>query len=212
MVSYNRFQNFVLADSLSGRGSQALALSAWGDMQGYYGVGLYGFQDTLLSQVGNQVYGKCYIEGAVDFIFGQHARTWIDSSDIRVSAGGTITASGRPSSSDVSYYVINKSSISASGGSSAGSGSVYLGRPWGQYARVCFQNTAMSSVINSAGWSIWNPGDPRTSGVSFQEYGNTGSGASGSRASFSTKISNPISIATILGGSYTNWVDISYLG
>ncbi len=195
-----------------GKGSQALALSAWGDEQGYYGVGLYGYQDTLLSEIGNQVYGKCFIEGAVDFIFGQHARMWIDSSDIRVTAGGgAITANGRASSSDVSYYVINKSSVSAAQGTSVSSGSVYLGRPWSEYARVCFQDTVLSSIIAPAGWEIWSPSLPNTGYVTFQEYGNTGSGASGTRASFSSKLSSAISISTILGSSYTNWVDSSYL-
>jgi pectinesterase len=197
---------------LSGEGSQALALSAWGDEQGYYGVGLYGYQDTLLSEIGNQVYGKCFIEGAVDFIFGQHARMWIDSSDIRVTAGGgAITANGRPSSSDVSYYVINKSSVSAAQGASVSSGSVYLGRPWSEYARVCFQDTVMSSIIAPAGWEIWSSSSPNTADVTFEEYGNTGSGASGTRASFSSKLSSPISISTILGSSYASWVDMSYL-
>jgi pectinesterase len=99
-----------------GKGSQALALSAWADQQGYYGCGLSGYQDTLLAQIGNQAYGKCYIEGAVDFIFGQHAVAWFDQCDIRITAaGGAITADGRPSSSDPSYFVINKSSISTSG-------------------------------------------------------------------------------------------------
>jgi pectinesterase len=198
--------------SIPGSGSQALALSAYGDQQGYYGVGLYGYQDTLLSETGNQVYAKCYIEGAIDFIFGQHARAWIDGSDIRIASGGkTITASGRPSSSDVSYYVINKSSISAAQSASATAGSIYLGRPWAEYARVCFQNTIMSNVINSTGWNVWQSTDPRTAHVTFQEYGNTGAGASGTRASFAAKLSSALSISTILGSSYSSWVDTSYL-
>jgi pectinesterase len=155
------------------------------------------------------VYGKCFIEGAVDFFFGKHARMWIDSSDLRVTAGGgAITANGRASSSDVSYYVINKSSVSAAQGASVSSGSVYLGRPWSEYARVCFQNTALISIIASAGREVWSSSSPNTAYVTFQEYGNTGSGA---RTSFSSKLSSPISISTILGSSYTSWVDSSYL-
>jgi len=158
------------------------------------------------------VYGKCYIEGAVDFIFGQHARIWIDSSDIRVSAGGgAITANGRASSSDVSYYVINKSSVAASGSSTAGTGTVYLGRPWSEYARVDFQNTVLSAIINSAGWEVWSSSLPNTADVTFQEYGNTGTGASGTRASFATTISSAVTISTILGSTYTSWVDSTYL-
>lgn len=150
--------------------------------------------------------------GAVDFIFGQHARIWIDSSDIRVSAGGgAITANGRASSTDVSYYVINKSSVAASSSSTAGSGTVYLGRPWSEYARVDFQNTVLSNIINSAGWEVWSSSEPNTGDVTFQEYGNTGAGASGTRASFSTKLSSAVTISTILGSTYTGWVDTSYL-
>jgi pectinesterase len=211
LAENTKFYNINIKNTY-GEGSQAIALAAYNTQQGYYGVGLYGYQDTLLAQIGNQVYGKCYIEGAVDFIFGQHARAWIDSSDIRVSAGGgAITANGRASSSDVSYYVINKSSVSASTSSTAGSGTVYLGRPWSEYARVCFQNTVLGAIINSAGWEVWSSSTPNTEDVTFQEYGNTGTGASGTRASFSTKSSAAISISTILGSTYTSWVDTSYL-
>lgn len=194
-----------------GSGSQAIALAAYNSQQGYYGVGLYGYQDTLLAQTGTQVYGKCYILGAVDFIFGQHAIAWFDQCDIRVSAPGTVTANGRASSSDVSYYVINKSSVSAATSSTAGTGTVYLGRPWSEYARVCFQNTVLSAVINGAGWEIWSTSTPNTADVLFEEYGNTGTGASGTRASFSTKLSSALSISSILGSSYSSWVDTSYL-
>jgi pectinesterase len=194
-----------------GSGSQAIALSAYNTNQGYYGVGLYGYQDTLLAETGNQVYAKCYIQGAVDFIFGQHARAWITNSDIRVSAGGgCITANGRSSSSDVSYYVIDSSTVAATSGASVSSKSVYLGRPWSEYARVCFQETSLSSIINSAGWTEWSTSEPNTADVTFQEYDNTGTGASGTRASFSTKLSSAITISTILGSDYTNWVDTSY--
>jgi len=195
-----------------GPGSQAIALSAYNTNQGYYGVGLYGYQDTLLAETGNQVYGRCYIQGAVDFIFGQHARAWITKSDIRVSAGGgCITANGRSDSSDVSYYFIDQSTVAAASGSSVGSGTVYLGRPWGEYARVCFQKTSLSALINSAGWTEWSTSGPNTEYVTFQEDGNSGAGASGTRASFSTELSSAITISTILGSDYANWVDASYI-
>jgi pectinesterase len=67
---------------------------------------------------------------------------------------GTITASGR-SSDDSGYYVINNSTIAAASGQSVTSGSYYLGRPWRDYARVIFQLTSMTDVINSAGWEEW---------------------------------------------------------
>jgi pectinesterase len=167
MSANTKFYNINIENTYM-EGSPAIALCAYNTQQGYYGVGLYGYQDTLLSEIGAQVYGKCYIEGAVDFIFGQYAQTWIDNTDIRVSGPGSITANGRFSSSDSSYYVINKSSVDTAQGASVSPGSVYLGRPWSEYTRVCFQNTVLSEVINSTGWDEWSSSLPNTEYVTFQ--------------------------------------------
>jgi pectinesterase len=59
------------------------------------------FQDTVLAETGNQFYSHCYIEGAVDFIFGQHARAFFHKSTIASVAAGAITAIGPSGSSDV---------------------------------------------------------------------------------------------------------------
>lgn len=66
-----------------GKGSQAVALSAYAD-SGYYGCAFTGFQDTVLSNVGYQLYSSCLIQGATDFIFGQQASSWFEKCDIRV--------------------------------------------------------------------------------------------------------------------------------
>ncbi|ESZ91885.1 putative Pectinesterase [Sclerotinia borealis F-4128] len=195
-----------------GKGSQAIALAAYNTEQGYYGVGLYGYQDTLLTQTGNQVYAKCYIEGAVDWIFGQHSVAWFDGSVIAASAGGgCITANGRASSSDPSFYVINKCTITTSSSSTAGSKTVYLGRPWTEYARVAYQKSSLGSIIESAGWSEWSTSAPRTGDVLFAEYDNSGPGASGTRASFASTYSTAYTISGVLGSSYSSWVDTTYL-
>ena len=49
----------------------------------------------------------------------------------------------------------------------------------------------------------------RTDHVTFAEYNNSGDGAAGSRASFSTKLSAPVSINTVLGT--TSWIDSQFL-
>lgn len=125
---------------------------------------------------------------------------------------GWVTASGR-SSDDAGWYVINKSRVGAAPGNSVKDGAYYLGRPWRNYARVVFQQTEMSKVINAAGWSVWNEGNERTDKVYFAESGNTGGGASGSRAPFSKKISSPVKIETVLGAGYASakYVDAKYL-
>lgn len=73
---------------------QNLAISAQADNQGYYGVQFIGYQDTVLAQVGHQLYAKCLIVGVVDFIFGQKSHAWFEGVDIRTFDAGYITASG----------------------------------------------------------------------------------------------------------------------
>ena len=124
---------------------------------------------------------------------------------------GFIVASGR-TSSEAGYYVLDHCSIAAKSGASVPKGAYYLGRPWGNYARVAVQSTTISNVVNADGWHIWNTGDERTDHVSFGEYGNTGDGAAGNRK-FGTKLSNPVAITDVLGSGYASavYVDKAYL-
>ncbi|KAL0259332.1 hypothetical protein SLS55_005068 [Diplodia seriata] len=204
----------VNVENTRGSGSQAVALSAYAaGNHGYYGVKLTGFQDTLLAQQGTQVYANSYIEGATDFIFGQQAVAWFENVDIRVASAslGYVTANGRDSDSNPSYYVINNSNVAAADGASVSEGAIYLGRPWRNYARVVFQNTALADIINAAGWMEWSSSDARTDAVTFGEYGNTGDGASTSgRADFSEQLSAAVSISDVLGSDYADWVDSAY--
>ncbi|KAJ4396657.1 hypothetical protein N0V93_000878 [Gnomoniopsis smithogilvyi] len=197
-----------------GEGSQAIALSAYAD-SGYYACQITGYQDTVLAETGYQLYAQSYIEGATDFIFGQYSPAWFEECDIGVLAAseGTITANGRVGSSGTSYYVFNSCSIAAASGQTVADGAYYLGRPWTEYARVVFQYTTMTDVINSAGWIEWSSSEPNTEDVLFGEYGNAGAGASGTRASFAEELSAAISIDTILGSSYTSagYYDASYM-
>ncbi|KAK2037920.1 pectinesterase [Colletotrichum somersetense] len=208
-----KLYNVNVANSY-GPGSQAVALSAYAD-SGYYGCQFTGFQDTVLSQSGNQLYSKCLIQGATDFIFGQLAMSWFEKCDLRlVSASvGYITANGRQSASDNSYYVFNSCTIAAAAGNNVPAGAYFLGRPWAQFAQVVFQRTSMSDAINSAGWSKWNTGDERTSNVLFGEYQNMGIGSQGTRASFSKKLDSAVPISSILGNSYTSagYYDAAYM-
>ncbi|ROW11995.1 hypothetical protein VPNG_05195 [Cytospora leucostoma] len=194
--------------NLWGEGAQAIALSAYNTSQGYYGVGLYGSQDTLLAEVGNQIYANSYIEGMTDFIFGEHARAWITNSTIASNGYGWLTASGRPSDSDVSWYVITDSVITTAEGADVEEGSVYLGRPWRDHARVTFQRNELSSIINETGWGIWSESAPQTDHVTFQEFRNYGPGAGiKERASYSSQRNSSLEIGQILGSDYKEWVD-----
>lgn len=63
---------------------------------------------------------------------------------------------------------------------------------------MVFQNTVLSSVVNSAGWEVWSSSSAQSGDFLFAEYGNTGAGASGTRASFAIKLGAAL---TISGGA-----------
>ncbi|KAJ6614562.1 pectinesterase [Mycena sp. CBHHK59/15] len=216
-----------------GPGSQAIAISQYGTRVGLYASGFFGYQDTLYANAGTQVFLKGYIEGAVDFIFGRGGLAYFGGNTIAVSGPGCITASGRESNDsgscedfkitfnriwlDVHTDVFNQNTIVlASDAASGTSGKIYLGRPWGDYAKVIFKNTVITAPMNKALWSIWNTGDERTDHVLFAEFDTAGSGASGaSRPNFATVLSASAaasySISSAVGSDYASWVDSVYL-
>ncbi|KAG4034246.1 hypothetical protein MFRU_003g02190 [Monilinia fructicola] len=191
---------------------QNLALSSYATNVGFYATQFWGFQDTVLAEAGYQLYAKCLIVGAIDFIFGEKALAWFEKNDIRTISNGAITASGRASDSVDSWYVINNSNIDRLN-SSIPAGQNTLGRPWRDYARAVFQNSYLGDNIKAAGWEQWSTSTANTDHVTFGEYNNYGPGASGTRASFSTKLSSAIDITTVLGADYTRefYYDASYM-
>lgn len=88
-------------------------MTANGNKQGYYGCSFKGYQDTLYAKAGTQYYSNCYVEGAVDYIFGD-AAAWFGECTIASNGGGAITAMSRETTSDASWYVFDHSTVSFS--------------------------------------------------------------------------------------------------
>lgn len=203
-----RVYNLNLANT-AGDVGQALAVNVNATNNGFYGVNFTGYQDTILSDKGRQLYANCYISGAIDFIFGRYAQSWFDGCDIESIGPGYITASGRDSDESSAFYVFNNAKVTGT----AGKGSTYLGRPWRPYARVVFQNSDLSDAVNPAGWTDWN-GSNATDHVYFKEFQNTGAGAELSqRVGYSGVLDDAVKITDILGENFEKeaWIDASYL-
>lgn len=191
---------------------QVLAVSAYKHNQGFYACQFWSYQDTVLTQEGNQLYPKTYVSGAVDFIFGMQAIAWFEKCDIRTVGPGCVTASGRYEDSDPALYVFNQCTVDGDDGFSYN----YLGRPWRNYSRDVFQDSYLGPVINPAGWSIWDPGNDQKNHVFYGEYHNYGPGSileEDPRANFSQELRKPLTIHEIFGRDFTNeWrVDIEYM-
>lgn len=128
---------------------------------------------------------ECFIQGSIDFIFGNGRSLYrviyecinsfcrrykliniieivltslylsiqdctLNSVAKAVSKGEQyITAQGRMFPENNTGFVFVNCKIE-------GSGYVYLGRAWGQYARVIFSKTTMSDIIATEGWNDWD--------------------------------------------------------
>lgn len=168
--------------------SQAVAVKVTGDRAVFRHVRLLGAQDTLYAAsdkcmdgrspctVMRQYFADCYIEGHVDFIFGD-AKAVFERCEIRSIphlAGGYLTAQSRSKPEQDSGYVFNRCRLTADPGVE----NVYLGRPWRSYSTVIFMNTAMGAHIVPAGWSEWKGAPtPRLPTATYAEFRSSGPGA-----------------------------------
>jgi pectinesterase len=122
-----------------------------------------------------QYYENCYICGDVDFIFGASTAVFnkceIFSKDRKMNVNGYITAASTPEDVNFGYVFIDCKLTSE-----AAPNTVFLGRPWRDYAAVTFINCWMGEHIIKEGWHNWNrPGVEEK--VRYQEYGSNGPGA-----------------------------------
>ncbi|KAI9042338.1 putative pectin methylesterase [Aspergillus affinis] len=187
-----------------GAGAQAVALSAKGDRMGFYACQFIGYQDTLYAKDGTQYYKNCYIEGAVDYIFGA-ASAYLSTCTIISTGKGFITAMSRQLESDPAWYAFDSCTISAAPGlEDELAGKVYLGRPWRVLARVIYQNSELSGIINEAGWTTMAEGATPL----FYEYGNRGEGADTGKRVWESEIDGEVAREVVLGEDWEEWVDI----
>lgn len=170
------------------QGSQALALLVNGDRAVFHNVRLLGNQDTVFTgskgcstntqgcRVARQYFSDCYVEGNVDFIFGD-GKTVFDHCTIHSTPhnGGFITAQSKHYPEEDSGYVFNRCTLTADPDVN---GNVYLGRPWRPSATVIYLHTEMDDKIAPAGWSEWHPGETHSLDTAYYaEFDSTGPGA-----------------------------------
>lgn len=170
--------------------SQAVALSISADRAVLRNVRLLGAQDTLYAVSkkptlpSRQYYKDCYIEGHVDFIFG-NALAFFDRCHLHIIErnGAFITAHSRTADSETTAYVFDHCRLTT-----AGEGSYYFGRAWRPYAQVIFLDTRIDGRIHPEGWREWTPGKTETYATAhFAEYNSSGPGADVSQRVFWAK-------------------------
>lgn len=136
---------------------QAVALVNEPDQVIFYQVSFKGYQDTLYAKSGRQYYLNVYIEGVVDFIFGNGGPAFFENSTIHSlarSTGVISTQKGYNTSSSalITYgFVFYQNTFTYENGVPAGS--VDLGRPWDQQAAIAYIQNTFDIHISSRGWT-----------------------------------------------------------
>jgi len=192
------FQNDAGSGSEVG---QALALYVDGDRNYFEDCALLGHQDTLFTAplpekemqpggfkgpgeskpriMGRQCYRNCYINGDVDFIFGsaiayfEHCVIFsrmregkkITTPGERVTCG-YVTAASTPAGEPFGY-VFKDCKLE----SDCPPDSVYLGRPWREYAKTVFLHCELGAHIRSEGWNDWKKPHGHFFYAEYQSYG-----------------------------------------
>ncbi|CAH7685548.1 pectin lyase fold/virulence factor [Phakopsora pachyrhizi] len=183
----------------AGKDKQAVAVTADGDRQIYKGCKFDSYQDTLYVRSTASYFDRCSISGGVDFIFGAGS-AWFEKCTIGIKPSpnngiSTITAQKRERGGN-SWFVFNGCKVVGLGNLKIGS--VFLGRPWSEYASVAFQFCFLPDLINPEGWMEWQPSDPKTQHVEFLEYRNSGAGSLGQRK-YGTQARRAFTIDEVLG-------------
>jgi pectin methylesterase-like acyl-CoA thioesterase len=168
-------------------GTQAIALAISADRAVLRSVRMLSGQDTLYlsskSCVGEQgpctparqYLADCYVEGHVDFIFGD-AKAYFSNCEIHGLAHSNVmyTAQSKHYADEDSGYVFDHCKLTADPGAKR----IILGRPWRPYSTVVFLNTDIQAPLEPAGWSEWHPGETHSLETSYYaEFQSVGPGA-----------------------------------
>jgi pectinesterase len=169
----------ITFENTAGNTGQAVAAAVRADKAVFKHCRFLGHQDTLFADYGRQYYVDSYIEGGVDFIFG-NATAVFDHSEIRANGPGYLTAQSRTSPEQTTGYVIIDSKVTSgieerveSDADPAARATISLGRPWRPYSRVVYIDTELPAKVIPEGWNAWGktPGTPLAYYAEFHDSG-----------------------------------------
>jgi pectinesterase len=100
----------ITFENAAGNTGQAVAVADRGDRSIFKHCRFLGHQDTLFADYGRQYYVDSYIEGGVDYIFGNAAAVF-DRDELHSNGPGFITAQSRTAPDQPTGYVILNSKV-----------------------------------------------------------------------------------------------------
>ncbi|MGB6200136.1 MAG: pectinesterase family protein [Candidatus Acidiferrales bacterium] len=199
--TFNTATVFVEADNVSldhmtitngftpgGGHGQAVALAVNGDRDTFRFIRFHGNQDTLFAAskycygdygpcvAARQYFADCFIDGNIDFIFGDSVAVF-ERCELHGNAPGNVmfTAQDKHSTDQESGYVFDHCTLTADPRTQ---GIVALGRPWRPHASVVYLHTRIDANVIPAGWEEWPRfGVPSLPVAYYAEFDSTGPGA-----------------------------------
>ncbi|MCO5609506.1 hypothetical protein L7F22_063734 [Adiantum nelumboides] len=166
-------------------GRQAAAFRISGDMAAFYECGFVGGQDTLCDDQGRHYFENCFIQGSIDFVFG-NARSLYNRCELNSIAQsyGSVAAQDRQSLDDNTGFVFVNCKIT-------GSGPIYLGRAMGPFSRIIFAYSQFDNIVDPRGWDDWDHDTTKDGTVYYGQYKCDGPGADESqRVAWSHELSD----------------------
>lgn len=122
------------------------------------GADFGGPRDGLPRLVGRQLYRSCLVEGDVDFVFGSAQAAFLDCRLRSLARSGDPTPCGylaapsTPENSPVGFLFI-RCALEAEAGLPPNS--VFLARPWREWAQAIFHRCAFGDHIKDELWDDW---------------------------------------------------------
>ncbi|XP_057462380.1 probable pectinesterase 68 [Actinidia eriantha] len=158
------FTNTAPAPMPGMQGWQAAAFRISGDKAYFSGCGFYGAQDTLCDDAGRHYFKECYIEGSIDFIFGNGRSMYKDCELHSIATRfGSIAAQDRNTADEKTGFAFVRCRVT-------GTGPLYVGRAMGQYSRIVFSYTYFDDVVAHGGWDDWDHASNKNKTVFFGVY------------------------------------------
>ncbi|KAL5098993.1 hypothetical protein RYX36_003320 [Vicia faba] len=165
------FKNTAPAPMPGMQGWQAVAFRISGDKAYFSGCGFYGAQDTLCDDAGRHYFKECYIEGSIDFIFGNGRSIYKDCELHSIASRfGSIAAQDRNDPTEKTGFAFVRCKVT-------GSGPLYVGRAMGQYSRIVYAYTYFDNIVAHGGWDDWDHANNKNKTVFFGVYKCWGPGA-----------------------------------
>ncbi|KAH7292176.1 hypothetical protein KP509_29G054600 [Ceratopteris richardii] len=169
------FKNTLPAPPPGIEGRQAAAFRISGDKAAFYRCGFVGGQDTLCDDQGRHYFEDCFIQGSIDFVFGD-GRSLYNRCELNSIAQsyGSIAAQDRQSLDDNTGFSFVNCKIT-------GSGPIYLGRAMGPFSRIVFAYSEFNGIIDPRGWDDWDHDTSKDKTVYYGQYKCNGAGADESK-------------------------------